>query len=297
MYSSWDRSLDEAVGEAFDISTLDLQSCHDLTRGAFELYKETGALVILAASVYVSDDATEYPLSRNEAIAVGLLVRLSKFMLVVIQLSAEGRRGDVIFALNRCILESSTNLLYLLQKNEEAIYDQFVRSSFGPEKELLDVIQRNIADRGHQIPIETRMLASINDACAKAGLKIEDLDRRHGDWGGNVRTRMRELGVEEFYSGAQRVPSHAVHGTWMDLYKHHLKEKGGKFAPDPEWCAVDARILAPIAIWVLNATKAYLDKWRDEAGVELILRRCDDLGNRLNTVDQWHEEAMNMGRS
>lgn len=285
------------MGEAFDISTLDVQSCDDLTRGAFELYKETGALVNLAASVYVGGDVTEYPLSRNEAVAVGLLVRLCKFMLVVTQLSAEGRRGDVIFALNRCILESATNLLYLLRKSEAATYDQFVISSFGPEKELFDFIQRNIADRGHEIPIETRMLASINDACAKAGLRIEDLNRRHSDWGGNARTRMRELGVEDFYSATQRIPSHAVHGTWMDLYKHHLKEKDGKFAPDPAWCPVDARLLAPIAIWVLEATMVYLDKWRDEPGVELILTRCGDLDNRLHTVDQWHEKAMNMGQS
>ncbi|HEX3681210.1 MAG TPA: DUF5677 domain-containing protein [Bryobacteraceae bacterium] len=286
MYVSWDGSLDEVVGGAFDISTLDVHSCHDLTRGAFELYKETGMIVNLAASVYVSDDDSEYPLSRNEAIAVGLLVRLSKFMLVVAQLAAENERGDVIFVLNRCILESATNLAYLLQKDEEAVYDQFVLSSFGPEKELFDVIQRNIASRGYQIPIETRMLASIGDACAIAGSKIEDLSRRLSDWGGNMRIRMREIGDEELYAGMQRVPSHAVHGTWMDLYKHHFKGKDGRFAPDPRWCPVDARLLAPIAIWVLNAAQTYLNKWRDEVGAQLILDRCDDLINRLHTVDE-----------
>ena len=234
------------------------------------------------------------PLDRNEAIAVGLLVRIAKFMLAVVQLSAESERGDVVFALNRCILESATNLVYLLRKNEPAIYDQFVFSSFGPEKELFDVIQRNIAARGYEIPIETRMLASIRDVCAKAGLKIEDLAQRHIDWGGNMRTRMRELGREGFFSGMQRIPSHAVHGTWMDLYKHHLKEKDGRFAPDTTWCPVDARLLTPIAILVLKAVKIYLDKWRDEAGVQFIMARCEGLDERLHTVDEWHEAAMNM---
>jgi hypothetical protein len=295
VYTRWDSSLDEMIGAPFDISNLDCRSASDLSRGAFELYKETLGLVNVAASVYVGDGEGEYVLARNEAIAVGLLVRLSKFMMVVLQLSAADERGDVVFALNRCVIETATNLMYLLFKNDASVYDQFVLSSFGPERELFETIRKNMSDRGEELPIETRMLASINDACTKADLKIEEVHRRQVDWAGNARTRLRELGREDAYAGLQRVPSHAVHGTWMDLYKRHLKEKDGKFAPDFDWSPVDARLLSPVAIWVLDAVGLYISNWQDkEPALQPIMTRCANLHDRLCTVDEWHEAAMNM---
>src|SRR3989304_1834501 len=131
------------------------------------------------------------------------------------------------------ILESSTNLRFRLLKDEERFYDQFVEMSLGPERELYDVIQNNIKARsGVHLPIEDRMLRSIDRVCRLSGVTIEDVPVRAGDWGGGFRERLRALGEEGAYVLLMRIPSHAVHGTWVDLLLHHVEEKGDGFVPN-----------------------------------------------------------------
>jgi hypothetical protein len=101
------QPLEELLGERFAIDDIDRTSDNELSRAAFELYKETGSVVSVAAHVWEADPEGE-GLARNQAISVGLLVRIAKFMLAVIQLSAGPDRGDVVLALNRSIFESAT---------------------------------------------------------------------------------------------------------------------------------------------------------------------------------------------
>jgi hypothetical protein len=218
---------------------------------------------------------------------------MSKFMLVVTQLSAKGDRAEVVSALNRSIMESAVNLQFLVTAQDERFFDQFAKFSLGPERELYDLIQANISERGGEVwPIEKRMLQSIDEVCTASGVKIEEVNRRYGDWGGGVRERLKILKKEEQYVGMQRMPSHAVHGTWVDLYKNHLEHdpQNTVFAPDPKFSWVDTRHLAPTAIHVLEATKPYLERFFSRIPESrLVLDRIDDLTNRLFEVDARHE--------
>ena len=72
------------------------------------------------------------------------------------------------------------------------------------------------------MPVEQSILDSIDEVCSASGVKIEDVDRKHINWGGDLRQRLKALGKEEHYVGTQRIPSHSVHGSWVDLYIHHL---------------------------------------------------------------------------
>ncbi len=263
---------------------------------AFELYKEALSVVNLAA--HLLDDAASvkggWP--RNQAICAGLMIRIAKFMLVVTQLSAKGDRADVVIALNRSIMESAINLEFLVGTSDDKYFDQFVKFSLGPERELYDIIQANVAAREGEVwPIEQRMLDSINDVCQASGVKIEEVNRKYGDWGGGLRERLKALNKEEQYVGKQRLPSHAVHGTWIDLYKNHLKHdsKTDVFTPNPEFSWVDERALGPIAIFVLEATKPYLVRFF--SGIpesRLLSERIDDLRNRLLEAGAVHEKLM-----
>ena len=117
--------------------------------------------------------ATTWPLIRNQAVCVGLMIRISKFMLVVTQLGATGNRAEVVHALNRSILESATNLEFLATKNDDQFFAQFVRYSLGPERELHDLIQKHFAERGGEVrPIEKRMLESIANVCSARGMDL-----------------------------------------------------------------------------------------------------------------------------
>lgn len=44
-------------------------------------------------------------------------------------------------------MESATNLRFLVLKNEDRFFEQFVAFSLSPERELYDCIQKNIALR------------------------------------------------------------------------------------------------------------------------------------------------------
>ncbi len=204
----------------------------------FELYKEAMSVVNLAAHILDEASTARGGWNRNQAICAGLLVRISKFMLVVVQLSAKGDRAEVVSALNRSIMESAINLEFLIRASDDKYFDQFVEFSLGPERELYDLIQANVAARnGEVLPIERRMLESIGDVCCASGVKIEDAARRHGDWGGGLRSRLKALNREEQYVSMQRIPSHAVHGTWVDLYKNHLEHnvETDTYSPEPRF--------------------------------------------------------------
>ena len=264
---------------------------------AFELYKETATVLTVCSHSYISLQEDERPLTRNQAIGAGLLVRIVKFMIAVMDLSAEQDRGEIVLARNRCIEESAVNLRYLLMKNEEKYFDQFVRFSLGTERELYDIIQRNIADRGgKKLPIEQRMLKSIARTCEISGVPIEEIDPKFKDWGGGVRNRLKALGQGDLYVSL-RLGSHAIHGTWVDLWQRNLEEKDGGFIVEPRFSRVDSRLLLPICFIVLQAGESYIDFFFGELpDVRPLRRRMEDLQARVSRVDNAAEAWLSSKR-
>ena len=263
-----------------------------LSELAFELYKEVGRLLSVSAFSYVADKPSEIILKRDQAICIGLLIRITKFMTAVVQLVAgDTERFEVVMALNRSILESALNLQFLLLKNEGRFYDQFVKFSLAPERELYDQIVREIRDRGGvELPIETRMLASIQRTCKESGVNIDEINPKFRDWGGGVKNRLKALNQEDAYVSLQRIPSHAVHGTWVDLLLNHLEAKEGGFSPKPTWTHVDARLLAPVSVYVLEAAREYIKMFVGELPeVMPLYARMNDLKERIFKVNEAHE--------
>jgi hypothetical protein len=213
-------------------------------------------------------------------------------MVAVAQLMTSLKCGEVIMSLNRSIMESATNLRFLVMKNEDRFFDQFVSFSLSPERELYDVIQKTIAERNGQAwPIEERMLQSVDNLCTVSGVTIDEVPAKVGDWGGGLRNRLNALGEGDMYVGQQRLSSHAVHGTWVDLVMRHLTKVEGGFQPDPTWSPVDSRLMLPVCVLVLHAAHSYIDGFfPDEAELEPLYERIRDLDNRIRAVDKAHEE-------
>jgi hypothetical protein len=287
--------FDEWVGPAVDVKPIHgCKTLHESGGIAFELYKEACRVVVFAAHLLDDTAAAQGGFSRNQAICAGLMVKVSKFMVAVIQLSTNDARGEVVLALNRIILESTINLEFLVRSAGDKYFDQFVDFSLGPEREVYDQIQANIAARNGEVwHIEKRLLNSINHICAASGMKIEEVQRKHRDWGENVRERLKALGKESLYATAYRMPSHAVHGSWSDLFTGHLTydEKTNVFRPDTKWTRVGSRLLAPIAIVVLEAIDPYLERYfPSSAERDLLRERIADLHDRLLEADQADEK-------
>jgi hypothetical protein len=290
-------SISEMLGTPVDITDVTENTDIDALDGLiFELYKEAAIVVNLTAHLLSEADARDGGLLRNQAICSGFLVRIVKFMVAVIELSTKGNRGEVILALNRSIMESAINLEFLVRTKESKYFDQFVAYSLGPERELYDMIQANVSARNGQVlPIERRMLNSIEQVCKASGVKIEQVDRKYRDWGENLRNRLKALDKEQQYVSVQRIPSHAVHGTWVDLYFHHLEyhEEADVFSPDNRSTHSDARSLGPIALFVLGATAPYLQRFfASIPEAELVLKRITDLQGRIVAVEAVHERLL-----
>jgi len=295
MFSVDQQILDEWLGPRIDVAPVHTcKTLHESGGIAFELYKEACRVVVLAAHLMDDTAAAQGGFARNQAICAGLLVKLSKFMLAVIQLSTGDDRGEIVQALNRVIFESAISLEFLACSQDNKYCDQFVQFSLGPEGELYDQIQANIQARGGEVlPIEERLLNSIGETCAASAIKIEDVERKHRDWGKNVRERLKALGKESLYATVYRAPSHAVHGTWPDLLTQHLTYDETKkvFQPETEWTRVGSRLLAPIALLVMDGVDAYVNRFLPAAAEgNLLPARTADLRYRLVELDEADEQ-------
>src|SRR5205823_14501044 len=106
-------------------------------------------LGICACCLASTEKLIEFKLERNQAICSGLLVRIVKFMRGSLAILSHGDDlGEVILTHLRCIGESAINVRFLILKNDDSLFDQFVKVSLGPERELYDIIKKNITQRG-----------------------------------------------------------------------------------------------------------------------------------------------------
>jgi hypothetical protein len=290
------KIFDEWIGPAVDIKPIyGCKTLHESGGIAFELYKEACRVVALTAHILDSAAAPQGGFPRNQAICAGLMVKISKFMIAVIQLSTGDDRGEIVLALNRIIFEAAINLEFLVRSGDDKYFDQFVDFSLGPEREMYDQIHVNIEERGGEVlPIETRLLNSIERTCAASGLKIETVEKKQRNWAENVRERLKALGKESLYATVYRMPSHAVHGTWPDLLIGHLTydQKSNVFRPETKWTRVGSRLLSPIALLVLDAIDPYLERFLPSPIAEknLLQQRIVDLRNRLLEADEADEK-------
>lgn len=87
------------------------------------------------------------------------------------------------------------------------------------------------------------------------------------------------------------MPSHAIHGTWVDLLIHHLEQTEAGFYLKPDFSRIDTRLLFPQSMTVLQAASNYLKGFYtthlDE--LEPVFRRLDDLAGRITMVDRAYE--------
>ena len=290
------KFFDDWIGPAVDVKPIyECKTLHESGGIAFELYKEACRVVAFTAHILDSAAASQGGFPRNQAICAGLMVKISKFMVAVIQLSTGDDRGEIVLALNRVIFEAAINLEFLARSGDDKYFDQFVDFSLGPEREMYDQIHTNIEARGGEVlPIEGRLLNSIERTCAASGLTIETVEKKQRNWAENVRERLKALGKESLYATVYRMPSHAVHGTWADLLVGHLTYDRTRnvFQPETKWTRVGSRLLSPIALLVLDAIDPYLERFLPGFTEEknLLRQRIADLSNRLIEADEADEK-------
>jgi hypothetical protein len=214
-------------------------------------------------------------------------------MVGVVQFLATLNSGVLIKTLNRSILEATTNLQFLIAKDSDEYYDKFVAYSFGPERELYDDINAEIKkNNGAALPIEERMLKSIAAKCQMSGVNIDEVPAKHREWATNMRERLKAIDMTGLYN-TYRVLSHSIHVTWVELLSNDIEKDtaSGLFKPRLLPKKVDARILTPVAAFVLDAAKLYIQRFfKPNPATKLLLERIEKQTARLIEIDNIHEK-------
>jgi hypothetical protein len=263
----------------------------DILDLALALFREAAIAIGVCGSTYRGPGPRR--LNRKQAICAGLVIRMVKLLRGILAVVEGDAPRDVVMVLDRCVFETATNLRFLLSKyHDDSLFERFVARSLGTERELYELIRSNIRARNDLVlPIETRMLTSIENVCGASGLHIHDVPTKHSDWGGGLRHRCEALEIGERYVCGQRMPSHATHGTWVDLIVHHLNGGPDHFSIEPRYKTSDPRLLIPTAAIAIEAATHYvlaLFPW-DAPDAIALADRLDGLQRRMAAIDSLHE--------
>ena len=253
-----------------------------------ELLKEAGRITTLLAFAHPLDNLNKArKWTRNEAVSCGLMVRLTKLQLGVID-ATEKQRAEIAHILFRCLAETVINLRYLLieGKKSEKIYEDYIEYSLKEEQRLLDVISSNVQSRGEELPIEKQMRESILRSFKDSGLAPGNTKRtKQKGWSGTIFDRASAIGMEDAYLGIFGLPSHVVHGNWQDLLMYHIDCDGEGFSPRDGWAAPQPEIVLAATLLSCNACEKYIDTLLPQSGDrDLISGMVKDLLVRVRVV-------------
>ena len=106
----------------------------EFTSLAVELFKELAQYFSIISRSYSMDDNNTPKLwNSNEAILSGLMIRIVKLMKGFLEHFCKNE-NLIMEIISRSLVESAINLLYLLRKNSDELYDEFVKYSLRNEK-------------------------------------------------------------------------------------------------------------------------------------------------------------------
>ena len=227
----------------------------------FEWYKFVGQVCIFFAQLDRRSPAVGDIPPIQYAVLTGLLNRCARLMLANMALSHNGRFGEAISVLDRCIFESSLKVEWLCLKGSQDSFERYLADGLKTELELKSEIRGNIDKReeGDELIIENRMLASISRHINASGLSEEKiLEKKKLP---DIATMIRDLGRGRLmYVVAQRLGSHHVHGTWPSLLLHYLElsEEEGFQLRDHN-CSPHPNQFVMTPLQVILAARAFVD--------------------------------------
>lgn len=264
---------------------------------AVELFREVSAIgSILGCIMPTAPDGTMEYWTRDQAILGGLLVRLSKLQIGFMTLTCQ-RQREVARLIFRSIFETAVNLIYLAEKSSPELFEAYVRYSLRTDKDLLGRIEDNVRERGHELPVEQRMKASITSLFEKSGVSIFDIDPKERSlWGGSIYQRAKDVGYGAMYLATFSMTSNEVHGNWGDLAVHHLEwtEKG--YLPETRWSQPRPQEVLAAGLILADAYDRYLAANQPQSqDTDFLLERLENYKEKLSLLTHLHEEFLAKG--
>lgn len=265
----------------------------DYTGLGVDLLVEVGSYVCVAASILPPPPQRW---NRHESVLVGHLVRLYKLILALLDQTCQHRR-ETTFIFARLAFECIVNTMFLIKNDRPEVVASYIEYSLRYEKRLRDRIRATIAARGGEtIPIEERMLRSIDAAASSSGVNLDQINLPQ-NWGGkNIFEKAKEVGLENAYLGAFAGPSHSVHGNWHDLLEYHLDFESDGYLPELRWHRPRPQLLTTLSTLAIHTLEMYFSEIVGAAADE-IAKNLPDVKARIFEFVRLHEEFLGRGDS
>ncbi len=285
--------LPEIERTEIDLNTIaKFDSEEDFIAVAMSLLIETGSYVIVVGNLLPYDTKAW---NSDQAVVGGHFVRLYKLISAILDQTCQHRR-EIAFMFARMAFECIINTSFILKNYSPELVLSYKSYSLKHEKKLMNRINENIKQRGGEVlPIEERMLKSINHSFRVSGVEPEQIKAKElRDWGNkNIYQKAEDVGLGEAYLAAFGGPSHGIHGNWQDLLEYHLKsDEHGHFTPDFEWHRPRPQYLNVVALHAARVSKQYVARLGFQE-IEKLTESLAGLQERVLTLDSAHEKWLN----
>lgn len=143
------------------------------------------------------------------------------------------------------------------------------------------------------------MLRSLDRTAQTAGIALESVDlQERAPWGGKpLRQKAEAVGWSGPYDALFGGMSHNVHGSWQDLYDHHLEADGeGRFTPAFEWSRPRPQLAFALGVVVVEAVRDVFGFLGGAPALALLSDKLADLDARIREADGAHERYLSMKR-
>lgn len=252
---------------------------------------EAASYLTIACSIYTEEKGW----TRKQAIVGGLGVRLHKLSHGFLDQTCQNRR-EISEIISRLMFEASVHIVFFIQNESDYLEESFIDHSLKYERRLKSQIEGNVDARsGIVLPIEDRMLKSINRLAQESGIDLSQppIDKR--DWGNkNLFEKAKAIGWSTAYVGVFAGMSNAVHGSWGDIATHHLEafDDSGYYRPSFDWSAPRPQAPLSLARMVCAVTDAMLEYFGGEELLGRFVEKLDDLVTRLDRATMLHEQFL-----
>lgn len=256
-------SIFDVLPDPIDIPDETLERCRksgDFREILFEYYKNVSILCVICSQIMPDSPAWRTTSNKKRYVLLGLLTRCTRIMAAHLEYFQDGRYGDTTMILDRPLLETCVKVRWLSQESGVDRLQRYFEESLRTDCELLEEIQKNIANRGGiELPIEKRMLRSIRGNADFAGINLEDpsLNLRRSP---SLADMIRDIGEQRFlYTVVGKTASHAVHGSLANLLHLYLDEtEEGQFMPASEFPSAHINQYVFNCLFVLDACSDFV---------------------------------------
>ena len=256
-----------------------------------DLLIEAASYLTIAFSIY----RDERGWTLEEAIIGGNGVRLHKLIQGYLDQTCQHRR-ELSEIFSRLIFETATNIVFLINFGDSSVYRSYIDYSLRYERRLRDKVVKNIRKRGGvSLPIEDRMLESIERLAKASGIDLSDPPLNKRNWADrDLFQKADAIGWGEAYLGIFGGMSTAVHGNWGDIAAHHLErfDGSGFHKPCSDWSTPRPQSLLSLARIVVTVSDEMFSYFGTEPLREHFAGNLDRIIDRIKLATSLHEEFL-----